>query len=86
MPGSEIYKQTFASSPDPNYQEISRRFVLAKDWEEYEDMVSKVISTGMYADMGAVPATWLVSEEEFKDWYRSTETIAGVYILSNSLQ
>ena len=76
MPGGEIWRQSFAASPDAIYQEISRRLVLAKDWDEYEDMVSKVISTGMYADIGALP---YVYEEEYKDWYRSTEAIPGDY-------
>ena len=76
MPGGEIMRQFFAASPDPIYQEISRRLVIAKDWDEYYDMVRKVISTGMYADMGTLP--WIFnSTEEYKDWYKSTETIAG---------
>ena len=85
MPGkllsvwTEIWRQFFAASSDPNYQEISRRFVSAKDWNEYWEMGKKVISTGMYAEMGPFPADWVVPEEEFKDWYRSTETIGGDY-------
>ena len=75
-PVAEIYIQLFAASPDPIYQEISRRFVIAKDWNEYDDMVSKVISTGMYADMGTVPDA---DEEDYEDWYRSTEAIPGDY-------
>ena len=78
QPGSENWKQFFAASPDPNYHEISRRLVIAKDWDEYEDMVRKVISTGIFADIGSVP--WLFnSTEEYKDWYMSSETIAGDY-------
>ena len=73
-PGGEIFRQFFAASSDPNYQEISRRLVIAKDWDEYEDMVSKVTSTGLFADIGTEPWAW---EEEYKDWYRSSETIAG---------
>ena len=69
-----MYKQFFAASPDPIYQEISRRLVFAKDWDEYQDMVHKVISTGLYADIGAEPWT---KAEEYKDWYRSSETIVG---------
>ena len=75
-PGSNIYRQLFAASSDPVYQEISRRLVIAKDWDDYDDMISKVISTGMFADIGTIP--W-VDKEEFKDWYRSSETIAGDY-------
>ena len=81
-PGAEVYISDFANSPDPNFQEISRRFVIAKDWDEYEDMVRKVNLTGMYAEMG--PEPWCFNfpgdcTEEFKDWYRSSETIGGVY-------
>ena len=75
-PGAGIFKQYFAASYDTNYQEISRRLVIAKDSDELEVMVRKVISTGMFADIGTFPP---VPEEEFKDWYRSTETIAGDY-------
>ena len=79
IPGGEIYKQAFAASSDPDYQEISRRLVIAKDWDEYEDMVSKVISTGLFADIGTVPDVWYVPEEEYKYWYKSSETIGGNY-------
>ena len=79
MPGGEIWVQLFAASPNPNQQEISQRFVIAKDWNEYEDMVSKVISTGMYAEIGTFPDIGSVPEEEYNDWYRSTETISGDY-------
>ena len=77
-PGGEIYKQMFAESSDPIYQELSRRFIFAETWDEYEDMVSKVTSTGMYADIGSYPY-WVIPEKEYDDWYRSTETLAGDY-------
>ena len=73
-PGGEKYIALFAASPDPDYQEISRRFVIAKDWDEFEDMVGKVTSTGMFADMGTIPWAPL---EEFNDWYRSSKAIPG---------
>ena len=80
-PGGEIWRQFFAASSDPNYQEISQRFVIAEDWDEYEDLVRKVTSTGMYADIGIRP--WIFNfdnpEEDFKNWYRSTETISGKF-------
>ena len=52
FPGTEIYKEFFAASSDPVYQEISKRLVIAKDWDEYKDMVRKVTSTGLFADIG----------------------------------
>ena len=76
-PGADIYVQFFAASSDPVYQEISRRFVIAKDYDEYDDMVLKVTSTGMFADFGTQPDPWAVPEKEYKDWYRSSEKIAG---------
>ena len=76
-PGADIYVQFFAASSDPVYQEISRRFVIAKDWEEYGDMVRKVTTTGLFAHLGTTPAGWVVKVKDWKDWYRSTETIGG---------
>ena len=75
-PGTEIWRQFFAASSDPNYKEISRRLIIASDWDEYEDMVSKVTSTGMFADIGSFP---YALEEDFKYWYSSSETIRGDY-------
>ena len=77
QPGGGILKQVFAASSDPNYQEISRRLVIPKDWDEYEEMLRKVNSTGLFADIGTIPFLWVVPEEEYKYWYRSTETIGG---------
>ena len=79
MPGGEMYKQFFAASPDPIYQEISRRLVIAKDYDEYEEMVRLALSTGLFADITTEPWCFNDCTEEFKDWYRSSETIAGDY-------
>ena len=76
VPMGKIIVQIFAGSPDPNYQEISRRLVIAKDWDDYDDMLRKVTSTGMFADIGGAP-WYFNSTEEYKYWYRSSETIAG---------
>ena len=75
----EIWRQFFAASPDPNYQEISRRIVIAKTYDEYEDMVHKTQSTGLFATFGVVPSTWYVPLEEHKNWYRSSEKISGQF-------
>ena len=74
--GFEAYIELFAASTDPNYQELSRRLIIAKDWDEYEDLVRKVNSTGLYADVGSLPL-WFNSSNEFDYWYKSSETIAG---------
>ena len=75
-PGGEIFKQLFAASSDPVYQEISRRIVIANDWDDYEDMVRKVTSTGLFAQIGTTP-WYFISTDEWIDWYKSSETIAG---------
>ena len=74
-PGGEIMVQFFAASLDPIYQEVSRRLIVTKDYDEYEELVGKVTSTGMYAQIGTVP--WVDDEETYKDWYRSSEIISG---------
>ena len=84
-PGGEFYKQLFAASPDPVYQELSRRLIVAKDWREYNDMVRKVVSTGLFADIGTLP-WYFNSTEEYKDWYRSSETISGDYPYAGHLE
>ena len=76
-PGAEIFIQFFAASTVPYYQELSKKFVTAKDWDEYDDMVRKVTSTGKFAEMGSEPDPVLVPEEEYKNWYRSSEAIGG---------
>ena len=80
-PGAEIWISIFANSPDPNYQEISQRLVITKNYDEYEDMVRKVIPTGLYAEIDREP--WCFDynncKEEYKNWYRSSETISGFY-------
>ena len=78
-PGADIYISFFANSPNPNYQKISRLLDISLDWDEYEDKLHKVISTGMFASLGTEPDTWVIPEEEFKDWYRSSERISGNY-------
>ena len=71
VPGGEFYKQLFAASEDPNYQEIAKRLYIAKDWDEYDDLVRKVKSTGMYADIGYAP-WYLNSTDEVNYWYADT--------------
>ena len=78
QPGQDIWIQFFSASSDPIYQEISRRSIISEDWDDYEDMVRKTLSTGMYANMATIP-WWFNSTDEFKDWYRSTETLGGDY-------
>ena len=81
--GGEIYRQFFASSKYQNYQEISRRFVVAKDYINYFDMYDKVNSTGLFAQIGTFP--WPTPEKEFKYWYRSSKTIGGFNSYSGHL-
>ncbi len=73
--GEEGWIQWFEDSPYPEFREISQRIVVAKDWDEYDDLLSKVISTGKYANMGTVPWAY---EEDWDKWYRSSERVPGL--------
>ena len=78
-PGGDIFVQLFAASSDPNYQEVSKRLVIPDDWDEYADVVRKVTSTGLFATLGTFP-NWPVIEDQFHEWYRSSETITGLSV------
>ena len=75
-PGGEMWIQFFAASSDPNYREISKRLIIAKDYYELDDLAQKVTSTGMFAQIATFPYAW---EEDYKYWYRSSEKIGGTY-------
>ena len=75
VPGSEFIVQFFENSLDPNLQELSRRLYIAKNRNEHDELVLKVVSTGLYADIGSMPDYWLVPKENRKDWYRSSEIV-----------
>ena len=55
FPGGEYFRQIFAAYSDPDYQELSRRLVISKDWDDYFDMMYKVTSTGLFARIGTYP-------------------------------
>ena len=67
-PGGEFWIPFFAASPDPNYQDISKILDIPKDWDEYEAMTIKMVSTGLYAQIGGFV---------LENWYKSSETIGG---------
>ena len=74
-PWGQFLKQAFAASSDPNMQELSKRLIVPKEWDVFYDLTDKVTSTGSFAQIGTFP--WPTPEEEFKYWYRSSETIGG---------
>ena len=78
VPMGKIIVQIFAGSPDENDKEISWRIVVAKNMDEYEELVRKVTSTGKFAILGDVPDP-SVPAEEYNNWYRSTEAVVGLY-------
>ena len=82
-PAGGVFKQALANNPDPKMQEISRRLVVTKDWIEFEVMVKKVLSTGLFADLSPIPRLFSKmardKEQELSNWYRSTETVATLF-------
>ena len=79
-PNGQTFKQIFAASPDPVYQEISRRLVVAKNWKDWEEMVVKLNSTGLYADLRSKPLEVCLRTGcmNYNHWYMSSETIEGI--------
>ena len=67
-PGAEIFRQFFAASPDLNYQELSEKLIIPKDWDDYAATVTKMFSTGSYAHIGGMAKATM---------YKSSETIGG---------
>ena len=78
-PGNKLFKQLFAASTDPEYQELSRRLVIPKNWAEHDDMMYKVTSTGLFARIGDRPDPFIIPEEDYKDWFKSSESIPGFH-------
>ena len=77
VPGGEFYRHFLNSSGDRDYQKISQKLVIPNSWDEYDDMVSKVTSTGLFALIGTAPDPMVVTEKEYKYWYRSSEIVQG---------
>ena len=78
FPGGEYFRQIFAAYSDPDYQELSRRLVVAKNNDDYFDMMHKVTSTGLFAKIGTYPST-PIPVEDYKKWYRSSEAITTYF-------
>ena len=76
----ENWIKFFNKSVDPVYQNLSQRFVIAKDQSEYFDMAKNIVSgrsDGSRATIGNLPFTVDTSDEEYRKWYRS-ERIHGL--------
>ena len=85
IPGGDLLRQVFESSTNPDFKEMSQRLVIPKDWDEFEEMDRKVISTGLVAYIGTVPDEWYTPTEEYRNWYRSSESISGYTSYINHL-
>ena len=60
------FTQSYTSAESKELKELN--------WDEYDDLALKVISTGLYAHIGTTP--YAITEDYIK-WYRSSETIGG---------
>ena len=70
-PGSESIVYIFAESTDFAYQILARRIVIAKDWNEYYELLGKALSEGNFASIGTKPP----GSKNLRLWHRSTEKI-----------
>ena len=41
-----------ADSPNPNHKKLSQSLIIAKNWDEYDEMVFQVKNTGLFAQIG----------------------------------
>ena len=68
VPGGEYWVQFLAKSPIPEYQTLSERMVLAKDWDEHDHLIEHgIIGNGTHAMMlyGLIP-----SYKSFGRWWK----------------
>ena len=74
-PGSEIWKQFLAKSPNPAYNELAETMIIPKDWYEFWDYPEHyVIGEGTHAYM----APYLIPMKlELGRWWRSQERVSG---------
>ena len=74
-PSLKGLQQVFWLSADSDNHEIAKKLFVAWNLDEFAELVWLVNATGEYAQIGRVPS---VPEEEFKNWYRSSQTIKGL--------
>ena len=48
IPGADIWKQNFLTSPNPFFQELGRRAVIAESWDQYYELSLKAVTEGTY--------------------------------------
>ena len=68
-----MYIEMFANSPNPDYQEISRRMYLCETMDEYYELLEEIPTTGKWCDIDAFP----IEDENFMNWYKSSEPVEG---------
>ena len=73
-PGFEIWKQFLLESPISEYNKLGEKYLLADDWDHFDNLYKLVIGTGKYAlmTMGVYEA-----ETSLGRWYRSKEKLAS---------
>ena len=74
FPGMHYMRAVLAASPIPENRELSKKLYIPNDYDEMYELADKVQDTGLYAMIGTTPWAY---PEEFKDWYRSSETLGG---------
>ena len=78
LPGSVHYINYLAGSSDPDYQELSRRIIFAKDIQDYVQMVRDASSEGKLASIGLLPVLFKPSDIEKNVWYTSSASVPGI--------
>ena len=68
VPGGEYWVQFLANSPIPEYQTLSNRLKITKDWDEYDHLTEHgIIGNGTHAQMSYYLT---LSEKSLGRWWR----------------
>ena len=68
LPGGEFWVRFFANSHIPEYQTLSKRLILANDWDEFNHLTEHgIIGNGTHAQMSYGLDSW---EKSLGRWWK----------------
>ena len=75
-PGSDYWVQFLANSPILEYQTLSKRLILAKDWDEYNYLIEHgIIGNGTHAQWGYGLGPW---EKSLGRWWKGNLVLGDI--------
>ena len=82
MPGTEMWKQLFMTSPNKAYQKMGASYYICKDYDEYYEYQVKMTVEGGLCQLSAYMETWQWKysrdhHPQGRGYWRSKETLSG---------